>query len=197
MLRKFIPLPILAGLFIAASFVMSAPVSASYQAQATPTLDHDANVNGGDDHDADASHADEHGERIDAGDASIRILSPADGAMISEPSALIRVETTNYLLGEGKHWHLYVDGNSRGMSQGNSDTMAATDLEPGEHVIEVVLSNEQHQELDATDTITIHVEVESHAAAGASSDNSLLIVGAIVVGIAVVAGAGYLSTRRK
>jgi hypothetical protein len=197
MLRKFITLLILAGLFMAASFVASAPASASLQAQATPTMDHDANVNGGDDHDADAPHAEEHGERIDAGDASIRIVSPADGAMINESSAIIRVETTNYPLGEGHHWHLYVDGHERGMSQGNSPTLAATDLEPGEHLIEVVLSNEQHQELDATDTITIHVEGESHAAAGASGDNSLLIVGAIVVGIAVVAGAGYLSTRRK
>jgi len=197
MLRKSTLLLILAGLLMAASFVASAPASASPQAQATPTMDHDMNMNGSEDHDADHSHEEEHGERIDAGDASIHIVSPADGTMIGEPSALIRVETTNFPLGEGKHWHLYVDGKSRGMSQGNSDAMEAIDLEPGEHVIEVVLSNEQHQELDATDTIVLHVEGESHSAVSPSSDSSLPIVGAVVLAIAVVGGAGYVATRRK
>lgn len=81
------------------------------------------------------------------------------------------------------------------MSQGNSDTMAANDLEPGEHVIEVVLSNEQHQELDTADEITIRVEAA--AAEVAPSDNSPLLVGGIIVAVLIVAGVGFALARRK
>jgi len=198
-LRKFSILLTLAGLLIVFASIQRAPTAASAQTEATPTtdpamgdeLDEPDEMEMGDEH--------THGERIDAGGATIRIAAPADGAMINTSSTLVKVDTTNYPLGEGKHWHLYVDGAERGMSQGNSDTMAANDLEPGEHVIEVVLSNDLHQELEATHSITIHVEGEgaSHETAAGSTDNSLLIVGGVVLAIAVVAGAGYVATRRK
>jgi hypothetical protein len=82
------------------------------------------------------------------------------------------------------------------MSQGSSDSMAAADLEPGEHVIEAVLSNEEHQELDATDSVTIRVEAVAETTPTAS-DNSLLLVGGIVVAVLVVAGVAYAVARRS
>jgi hypothetical protein len=180
---------IAASLLLAFTLVVgSAHTVASPLTQTTPTPEHTE----GDEH-GEEEHG--HGERIDAGDASVRIVSPADGATINSNSVMVEIETTNWPLGEGKHWHLYVDGSERGMSQGNSDTMVAADLEPGEHVIEVVLSNERHQELDAADEIVIHINAATTQAA--SVDNSPLLVGGIVVGVLIVAGVGFALARRK
>lgn len=154
--------------------------------QTTPTMEHST----------DDKHADEHGDRIDAGDASIRIVTPEDGATIQGDRVQVQVETSNFPLGEGRHWHLYVDGKERGMSQGSSNTMAAADLEPGEHVIEAVMSNEGHQELDAADSVTIRA-VAAAEAAPTASDNSSLLVGGVVVAVLVVAGAAYAVARRR
>lgn len=81
-------LPLILSLSLASS-----PIAASPPVQATPTPEHED------------EHNDDHGngERIDAGDASIRIVSPADGAMITGSSVAVEVETTNWPLGEGKH----------------------------------------------------------------------------------------------
>ena len=179
-------LALLGPLLLLSLSLGGSPAAASPLTQATPTPGHQDNS-----HDDDSSH----GDRIDAGDASVRIVSPTDGATISGNSVIVEIETTNWQLGEGKHWHLYVDGSERGMSQGNSDTMAANDLEPGQHVIEVVLSTEQHQELDAADEITIRVEAA--AAEAAPGDNSPLLVGSIVVAVLIVAGIGFALARRK
>jgi hypothetical protein len=137
-----------------------------------------------------------HGERIDAGGASIRIVAPADGTTVTSSSVLVQVETTDYALGDGRHFHLYVNGTERGMSQGNSDTMAANDLQPGENTIEVVLSNDQHQELDAAASITIRYEASASVAPTGGDNTTLLVVG-IVGAVIAVAGAGFVVTRRK
>jgi hypothetical protein len=106
-----------------------------------------------------AGHNHAQGNRIDAGDALIKIVSPQDGAVLKENAVIVRVETLNWPLGEqGRHWHLYVHGAEQGMSQGNSPALQARDLRPGENTIEVVLSNDLHQELNATDTIVVRYE---------------------------------------
>jgi hypothetical protein len=106
-----------------------------------------------------AVHHHAQGNRIDAGDALIKIASPQDGAVLKSNSAIVRVETLNWPLGEqGHHWHLYVNGAEQGMSQGNSPALQARDLQPGENTIEVVLSDELHQELNAMDTIVVRYE---------------------------------------
>ena len=184
--RRCVVILLLLCLLASLSPALNGSAAATPLMQATPTMEHSM----GDE------HAGEHGDRIDAGYASIRIVAPEDGAAIQGSSAQVRVETSNFPLGEGRHWHLYVDGKERGMSQGNSDTMAAADLEPGEHLIEVVLSNEQHQELDTTDSVTIRVEAPAETTS-TTSDNSSLLVGGIVVAALVVAAAAYAVARRR
>ena len=194
MFRKSTLLLTILGLLLALSFLTGAPrVTASRLNQATPSTEpmHMDTEEGHDD-----EHG-EHGKRIPAGDASIRILAPQDGATFTTDMVAVEVETTNWPLGEGKHWHLYVDGNEQGMSQGNSTTLVAHDLEPGEHEIEVVMSNELHQELDATAAVTIRVEAATTPPASAPGDNSLLLVGGIVVAVLIVAGVGFAVARRK
>jgi len=188
----------LTGLVLALTFALGGHLAtASRLADATPTP---GGATGG-----------EHGHRLPADGATIRIVSPEDGATLSGRSITVKVETANFTLGNGNHWHVYVDGNERGMSQGNSDTQVVSDLEPGEHEIEAVLSNSEHQELDAADHIIVHLEAEGEGSAGshseaeargeeiipASRSDSLLIVGAIVAGVVIVSGAGILFGRRK
>ena len=106
-----------------------------------------------------AVHHHAQGNRLDAGDALIKIVSPQDGAVLKANAVIVRVETLNWPLGEqGHHWHLYVNGAEQGMSQGSSPAVQARDLRPGENTIEVVLSNDLHQELNATDTIDVRYE---------------------------------------
>jgi hypothetical protein len=188
MLRKSTALLCALGLVFAIALAAGgSPAAAGPLRQATPTPEHAM----------EDEHGGSHGERIDAGDASIRIVAPADGATISGDSVAVKVETINWPLGEGKHWHLYVDGKEQGMSQGNSDTLMAHDLAPGEHEIEVVLSNELHQELEAVDHIEILAEAAAAPQAAAAGDNSLLLVGGVVVVVLAVAGVAFAVARRK
>ena len=139
-----------------------------------------------------ADHDHDHGERVPAGDASIRIVSPADGAMLQDNSAIVKVETTNWPLGEGKHWHLYVNGQEQGMSQGSSPSLQARDLLTGANVLEAVMSNELHQELDAVAKII--VQVESRAPA---TGNPGLIIAAAAGAVAAIGGAALWLMRKK
>lgn len=189
MLRKAMLFTAILGLLLASALLGGGSrADASPLAQATATPEHEEGA---------------HGERIDPGGATIRIVEPADGATIEGRSATVRVEVTNFTLGEGNHWHVYVDGRERGMSEGASTTQIVNDLEPGEHEIEVVPSNTAHQELDTTDTIAIRVGGEEGASrsetgpASASPGDALLIAGAVLAGIIVIAGAGILFGRRK
>jgi len=75
--------------------------------------------------------------------------------------------------------------------------LMAHDLAPGEHAIEVVLSNDLHQELDASDHIEIRVEAAETPLAAAAGDSSLLLVGGIVVAALAVAGVAFAVARRK
>ncbi len=171
-------------------------VAGSAQADATPTPDHMMEM-GGDDHD--------HGERIDANGAAVKIISPKDGAVLDRPTVIVRVETTNWPLGEDeRHWHLLVNGKEQGMSQGNAPALQASDLQPGENVIEAVLSNKLHQELNATHKITVHYNtadpaaetVATASAPGLSSGVVIVLLG-IVVAVAAILGIGFAVTRQK
>jgi len=135
-----------------------------------------------------------HGERIDAGGALVRIVSPADGAVLDTNNVVVRVETTNWDLGEGKHWHLYVNGKEQGMSLGGSYTLQARDLLVGANTLEAVLSNDLHQELNATHRITVTVQALSQTAS-ASNDAVILIAG--LAGAVIVIGGGALLLLRK
>lgn len=191
---------IVVGLILLAAF----GVSGSAWADGTPTPEH-GHMEGtpaGDHHDEgtpEADHGHDHGERIDANGAAVKITAPQDGEVLDQPTVIVRVETTNWPLGEeGHHWHVYVNGKEQGMSQGNSPALQARDLQPGENVIEAVLSNELHQELNATDTITVRFEAsEAVAAAPALSTGVVFVLLGIAVAVLAILGIGYAVTRKK
>lgn len=137
----------------------------------------------------------DHGERIDAGSATVRIISPADGAALDTNNVIVRVETTNWDLGEGKHWHLYVNGQEQGMSQGGSYTLQARDLLLGANTLEAVLSNELHQELNATHRITVTVQSMSRVAP--PSNDAVILIAGLAGAVIVIGGGALLLLRRK
>jgi hypothetical protein len=125
----------------------------------------------GEPHEDEAEHeeGDEHGEeehdeaeahgRVPNNGAAIHILSPADGATFNAGDEVtVAVEVENFTLGEGNHWHIYVDGSSWGMVMGENTDDIVRGLEPGEHEISVYLSIETHEELEDGDAVTIMVE---------------------------------------
>lgn len=147
----------------------------------------------------------DHGPRLAANGATVKIIAPQHNAMLDRDSVIVRVETTNWPLGvEGHHWHLLVNGKEQGMSQGNAPALQAHDLQPGENIIEAVLSNELHQELDATHKITVHYATTAQAAEttaaanapGLSSGVVIVLVG-IVAAVAAILGIGFAVTRKK
>jgi hypothetical protein len=175
-------------------------VSGSAQADGTPTPDHMMDMGGT------PMPEDEHNhERIPANGASVKIVSPTDGEVLDRDNVIVRVETTNWPLGEeGHHWHLYVNGKEQGMSQGNAPALQARDLLPGDNVIEVTLSNELHQELDTTDKITIHYVANDHTAEAAAPSTSselsagvVITLGLVVVSVLAILGIGFAVTRKK
>jgi hypothetical protein len=191
---------------VALLFVATFAVAGRVQADATPTPDH-MHMEGtpeSDHHDegtpeAEAEH--DHGERIDANGASVKIIAPAPDTVLADNSVIVRVETTNWPLGEaGHHWHLYVNGKEQGMSQGNASSLQARDLQPGENTIEVTLSNELHQELNATDKITVRYAAAGSAAAPAAptlSSGVVVVLVGIAVSVAAILGIGFAVTRKK
>jgi hypothetical protein len=102
----------------------------------------------------------EHGERIPNDGAAIRILSPADGAAFAQGDEVpLEVQVDGFVLGEdGNHWHIEVDGSTYSMVTGGDTGEIIRGLEPGEHEIEVLLANGEHQDLQDGDAITITVE---------------------------------------
>lgn len=185
----------LSGLFIlAVALALLAPTA---WADGTPTPDADhGHLEGTPEAEQGADHEADHGERVPAGEAAIRIVSPADGAVLTDRSVIVKVETTNWPLGEGKHWHLYVNGQEQGMSQGSSPALQARDLLTGANVLEAVMSNELHQELDAVARIVVQVEAGA-APAPSATTNTSLIVAAAAGAVAVIGGAALLLMRKK
>lgn len=183
---------IIMALFALAAF----GVSGRAQADGTPTPDH-MQMEGT----PEADHGHNHGERIPANGATVKIISPAHNAVLDRDNVIVRVETTNWPLGEeGHHWHLYVNGKEQGMSQGNSPALQARDLLPGENVIEAVLSNELHQELNTTDMIAVRYAAADSAAAAAPpglSSGVIITLGLIVASVLAILGIGFAVTRKK
>jgi len=99
-----------------------------------------------------------------AGDMTISIAGPADGATV-EPGFQVEVDPS-VDVGEPDtglhHVHLYYDGNQ---SDGEYDIVYSVDepwtvdrdLSPGEHTIEAFIANADHSLTDASDEITVTV----------------------------------------
>ncbi len=139
------------------------------------------------------------------GTPAVRIVSPQDGDVLNDSSVIVQVETTNWLLGEdGRHFHLYVNDQEQGMSQGNNSLVQVRDLQPGDNSLEVVLSDGQHQELNATHKIVIHynttdpvAEISTATSALDLSLGTLIVLVGVVVAVAAILGIGFALTRRK
>lgn len=107
-----------------------------------------------------------HSVRHDAGAPSIRILSPANQAMVGS-TVTIHVKVANFTLRQdlvGKaptagmgHYHIMVDGVYNNYSA--TDTGVAKGLKPGRHQILVVLANNDHTlyKIPATSSIVVQV----------------------------------------
>jgi hypothetical protein len=183
-------------LVIIAAMLLVAALAGYAQADGTPTPEPDHM------HMESTLESDhDHGERINANGAAVKIIAPQHNAALNNDTVIVRVETTNWPLGEeGHHWHLYVNGKEQGMSQGNSPALQARDLQPGDNIIEAVLSNELHQELNATDMITIRYEAMGSAAPTADpalSSGVVIVLLGIVVAVAAILGIGFAVTRKK
>jgi hypothetical protein len=185
-----------ASIIIMALFALAAlGVSGRAQADGTPTPDHMLEMDGT------PMPPDGHNhERIPANGAAVKIIAPQDGAVLDRDNVIVRVETTNWPLGEaGHHWHLYVNGKEQGMSQGNAPALQARDLQPGANVIEATLSNELHQELNAIAKITVRSEAgEAPAAATTGLPSGVIItLGLIVASVLTILGIGWAVSRKK
>ena len=186
---------------VALSVLIAFAYAGSAQAEGTPTPDpmHMAGT-------PEANDEHDHSARLDANGAAVKITAPQVGDVLDVPTVIVRVETTNWPLGNaGHHFHLYVNGQNQGMSQGNSPAIQARDLRPGENTLEVVLSNDQHQELNATDKVSVRYEASASAPLSPaplsstpplSSGVVLALLGVAVVIVAVL-GIGFALTRKK
>jgi hypothetical protein len=196
MLRKFVILSVVGALALLVCV-------GSVQADATPTPDPDhMHMEGTPESEQpgdEAAH--DHGARIPANGASVQIVSPRDGVVLNNLAVIVRVETVNWPLGEDeRHWHLLVNGKEQGMSQGNAPALQAHDLQPGENILEAVLSNKLHQELDATHKIIVRYEPASSdapTAAPAIPTGVVIVLVGIVVAVAAILGIGFAVTRKK
>lgn len=97
--------------------------------------------------------------RVPNNGAEVRIVAPAAGADIQHGSdVVVEIETDNFDLGtDGNHWHIFVDGQSRGMITGVDYDEVIRGLEPGVHQLGAYLSNGAHEELAEGAMITITV----------------------------------------
>ncbi|HEX9923004.1 MAG TPA: hypothetical protein VGD99_10100 [Anaerolineae bacterium] len=119
-------------------------------------------------HDNDEEDAMEHGEHEHSEDgepvipnngAVIRIVSPGDGIEIKADDIVeVEVEVENFTLGEaGNHWHIFVDGKSRGMVVGGDTDHVVRGLEPGEYEISAFMANGAHEQLEEGASIKVNV----------------------------------------
>ena len=189
MLRKSM-LMTAAGLLLAAAFALSSPAARARNLAEATQVPMPANGT--------ATPDQASSERSDANGATVKIVSPSNGATVHDSSVMVKVETTGLALGsDGVHFHLYVDGKQQGMSEGNNNALVARDLTPGEHTLEVVLANGQHQELNASAMIKINAQPASTTPVSSTTDFSVVLIAGLVVVIVVIGGAGFAISRRK
>lgn len=94
----------------------------------------------------------------DSSSAQVIIESPTNGASVQSPVEL-RMSADGPGIGTpdtGKrHFHVYVDGSSD--YEIVYETSTTLDLSPGQHTIEVVLAEPNHEETSSTASVTVEV----------------------------------------
>jgi hypothetical protein len=97
-------------------------------------------------------------ERIEVGPYLIIVGWVEEPVIVADTDVKVEIETEGFELGaDGNHWHIFVDGESRGMITGTDHDEVVRGLEPGEHHLGAFLSNGAHEELEDGATITITV----------------------------------------
>lgn len=139
--------------------VFAAACSTSDGNAANNTNNHHNN----EDHEHENNHEHEEGESHDMipnDGATIRLISPADGATFAhDEDIVVEVEVENFAIGQdGNHWHIFVGDSEYAMVMGENTDDVIRGLEPGEHTITVRLANGDHQDLEDGDSVTITVE---------------------------------------
>jgi hypothetical protein len=125
----------------------------------TPAEEHSAEEEHSEEEGHEHSEGEEHGDRLPNEGAVIRIVSPADGATIAGTEVEVTIAVENFELGEdGRHWHIYVDGEAMGMVGGGDTTYVLRALEPGEHTIEAYMGLGTHEELEHGASVTVTLE---------------------------------------
>lgn len=83
--------------------------------------------------------------------ASVKIVSPKNGQVISGDKVPLEFKMTKGKRGE--HVHAYVDGEMMGMFKSAKGTL--TGVKPGHHILELRVATSDHNaELNATDKVT-------------------------------------------
>jgi hypothetical protein len=94
----------------------------------------------------------------DSSSAGVIIKSPTEGATVQSPVEL-QMSANGTGIGTpdtGKrHFHVYVDGSSD--YEIVYETSTTLDLSPGQHTIEVVLAEPNHEETSSTASVTVEV----------------------------------------
>lgn len=148
---------LLAALFLVACSSAGGSEPAADE-QTTDEMEHDEEM-GHDEEETEHDESEEHHRVPNQDGATIRLVSPADGDTFSTlDQIIVEIEVENFELGEGNHWHVYVDDVSYGMVMGDNTDQALPGLEPGEHEISVYMSIGTHEEYEDGDSVTIVVE---------------------------------------
>ncbi len=135
---------------------------------------------------------------------SITILTPEHEATTYGNLVVVQVEPTNFTFGEGRHWHVWVNGALQGMVYQPTTVL---NLPPGTYEICALLGDAEHQDLGIPDGVLVTV---ADAGAGTPTaapppgaltpqtepENSLLRVVLILVLGAFAAGGGWWVGRR-
>lgn len=90
--------------------------------------------------------------------AQVTIESPTEGAAVQSPVEL-QMSANGSGIGTpdtgNRHFHVYVDGSSD--YEIVYETSTTLDLSPGQHTIEVVLAEPNHEETSSTASVTVEV----------------------------------------
>ena len=108
-----------------------------------------------------AEHSAEEGvEIVPNNGVTVRITSPADGAIFKAgEDIVVEVAFENFALGaSGNHWHILVDGAEYTMVTGVATSEVLKGIQAGKHEIAVAMSNSNHQELEDGDMVMIEVQ---------------------------------------
>lgn len=137
---------------------------------------------------------------------AVRIVAPAAGDTIYGESVTVKIEAENFEIAQGAHWHVWVDGELRGMVYDDTTWLK---LEPGTHTICAILGDAEHMELGEPGGVIVtvaeaaagtptSVPVDANASAPQAepgAPNPITLVGIIVAGVLAAVAGWFVGTR--